>query len=92
MNQEDNRHKNVNPFDENIVQQVWEKGKVIDGNSPAIWREDSYGFFMKRQYYGDKSSRYGWDIGYVKPLSGGEGNNINNLQPLQWENKSRKDN
>ncbi len=91
MSQVYKRDKNVNLFDEYIIQQVWEKGKIIERNSPATWREDSYGYFMKREFYGKKNSRYGWEIDHIKPLTAGGDDNLENLQPVQWQNKVRRE-
>ena len=35
-------------FNEQIIQQVWEKAKVVDGYNPNLWRQDSlmHGFVV----------------------------------------------
>jgi hypothetical protein len=83
-----NRDNNGDPFAEDVIQHVWEKGKVIEGNSPAIWRADRYSYFMKRDDYCERNSRYGWEINHIRPFSAGGDDSLENLQPLQWENNN----
>lgn len=53
--------------------QIWNKGQVVPGSDPAIWRKDQCGAFIKWDKYGDRSDRYnnGWEIDYIKPDSNG---------------------
>jgi 5-methylcytosine-specific restriction endonuclease McrA len=43
-------------------------------------------------YYADYgiTSTYGWEIDHIKPVAKRGGDEITNLQPLQWENNRRK--
>jgi len=45
---------------------------------------------MDRTKYGDTSSGHGWEIDHVYPASKGGGDELNNLQPLQWSNNRSK--
>ena len=54
-----------------IVWQVWSKGIVIGANDPVLWRKDEYGAWILRSHYGNRDSEYGWEIGYITPVSEG---------------------
>ena len=71
------------------IEAVWRKGKVVPNNDPSVFRKDSCGAWMKRVDYGD-TTKYGWEIDHVRPVSRGGGDNLDNLQPLQWGNNRSK--
>ena len=75
------------PFDETIVEAVWCKAPISSEHPPL--RVDAYGALIWRGGYGNTNTRFGWEIGHKKPLSNGEGDALENLQPLQWENNRR---
>lgn len=72
------------------VEAVWRKGRPIPGYSPAEWRADMCGAPMSRREYGNTASRYGWEIDHIVPIARGGTDDLQNLQPLQWENNRRK--
>ena len=51
-------------------------------------RVDPYGALIWKEGYGNINSRFGWEIGRRRPTNGG-GDDLDNLQPLQWENNRR---
>jgi hypothetical protein len=67
--------------------QVWAKGYLIAGYSPAVWRRDSMGSAIRYADYGDRDSEYGWEIDHIDCNGPDE---LWNLQPLQWRNNARK--
>ena len=66
-----------------MIQQVWEKGKIVGNNDPNVWRKDQCDAWVKRTDYGNRDSRFGWEIDHISPDGG---DNLSNLRPLQWKN------
>ncbi len=66
---------------------VWSKGRVVAGNDPNVWRKDTCGAWIGWRFYGDRDSRYGWEIDHINPHGGDD---LSNLRPLQWENNVSK--
>ena len=65
---------------------VWQKGRVIPGFSPDVWRWDRYGSVMRYADYGE-TTEHGWEIDHIDPDGPDE---LWNLQPLYWVNNRRK--
>ena len=85
-----NKNKRNQAFTENDINAVWNKGKIIPGYDPNIWRRDACNVSIKRSEYGNTNSANGWEIDHIKPKSLGGGDELSNLQPLQWENNRHK--
>jgi len=75
------------PFTDEKVQQVWEKGKVVEKHDLVFERQDAAQAWIHRDEYGNRDSEFGWEIDHIHPDGGDE---ISNLQPLQWENNVAK--
>lgn len=74
-------------WSEEMIQKVWEKGKIVPNNDPSIWRKDECGAWIGRSYYGNRNSEYGWEIDHISP---GGPDILSNLRPLQWRNNVDK--
>jgi len=77
-------------FSEETIKKFWEKGHVVPGNDPNVYRKDDCKAWIRRGHYGNRKSQYGWEIDHIKPESEGGGDELSNLRPLQWQNNARK--
>ncbi len=78
-------------FSDSKINEVWEKAKIIDNYDSAKYRQDIAGAWIQRDKYGLQED-FGWQIDHQFPESLGGGNEIENLQPLQWKNNETKGN
>lgn len=76
------------PFDAETIQAVWNKSEV--NSRHASLRTDAFGSLIWKEGYGNINSKLGWEIDHIKPVSHGGGDELENLQALQWENNRRK--
>jgi len=74
-------------FNENTIEAIWKKGE-IEPEYPSF-RKDKCGASMQRSKYG-KTEQFGWEIDHIKPVAAGGTDDLDNLQPLQWENNRSK--
>lgn len=77
-------------FTEATIDAVWRKAQEVLYVDPSVERRDRCGARILRSHYGDTSKRTGWEIDHIKPVSAGGGDDLPNLQPLQWENNRSK--
>ncbi|GAB4509377.1 MAG: hypothetical protein Tsb004_10080 [Allomuricauda sp.] len=77
-------------FNEDLINLVWQKAYPVIGYDSNVYRKDRCGAWIKRSEYGNTLSQYGWEIDHDLPVSRGGKDELNNLQPLQWENNRHK--
>ncbi|CAJ1760531.1 TPA: HNH endonuclease [Aeromonas dhakensis] len=81
-------------WSEKTISEVWNKATFISqGNELKGFRQDQCGAWIQRSQYGNRDSKYGWEIDHVTPVSKNGGDNLGNLRPLHWKNNAaRQDN
>jgi hypothetical protein len=75
------------PFAAAIIEAVWQKATPSAEHPPL--RLDPFGALIWKEGYGNTSSRFGWEIGHRRSLKQGGGDDVDNLEPRQWENNRR---
>ena len=80
----------IKTYSEAVIQSVWEKGIAISTHSPSNFRKDKCGAWMDWNKYGDRKSKLGWEIDHIIPDSQNGSDELDNFQPLQWENNVEK--
>jgi hypothetical protein len=72
------------------IKAVWQKGRTIQNFDPARYRIDTCLQIMEFSRYGNRNEQYGWEIDHIVSVSNGGGDELNNLQPLNWKNNASK--
>jgi hypothetical protein len=81
--------KNGGPFDPLILALVWNKAQPAGQADPRLYRLDCKGALIRRSDYG-KRTETGWEVDHRVALANGGGDQLDNLQPLHWENNRAK--
>lgn len=79
----------ANQFNEEVINKVWLKGRIVPSYNEALYRKDACGAWMMRSEYGSESI-LGWQIDHVYPVAKGGDDNLHNLRPMQHQNNQSK--
>lgn len=91
MSRRNNTDRNGNGFSEQIKLAVWNKAQIVPGYDSTIRRKDICGAWIEWSLYGYTSDfGDGWEIDHIKPVAKCGGDELANLQPLQWQNNRKK--
>lgn len=77
-------------FDKDIIQQIWDKSRILDGMNPNLFRKDPCGAIIARDQYGQSSSPFGWEVDHIFPLEKGGDDNMDNLRAMHVLNLKAK--
>jgi len=69
---------------------VWAKGETKVGYNSDLYRWDKCGNKMQWDQHGNRNSSVGWEIDHIDPVANGGGDQLWNLQPLNWANNANK--
>jgi hypothetical protein len=87
MFRQSNTDTSGKPFDAAIIEQVWSRAPLSSDHPPL--RVDAFGALIWKEGFGNTNSKFGWDIGYKRLGANGGQDDLENLQPVQWENNRR---
>ncbi|MGE5502349.1 MAG: HNH endonuclease signature motif containing protein [Ignavibacteriales bacterium] len=78
-------------FTDEEIEKVWSKAERAGAeNEKNGFRKDQCGAWIKRSEYGNRKSKYGWEIDHITPKANGGTDALSNLRPLHWENNCAK--
>ncbi|OAV70469.1 HNH endonuclease [Bacteroidales bacterium Barb4] len=77
-------------FSDEKLLKIWEKATPVTGSNPKEWRKDYAGAWINFNQRGENGGKYGWEVDHRKPLSLNGGSELDNLDPLHWENNRTK--
>jgi hypothetical protein len=66
-----------------LIDAVWQHGRVMPEADPEHWRQDACGAWMRREYFGSEDSDFGWRMERVSP---GGADSADNLRPFNVRN------
>ena len=85
-------------FDDQLLNQIWERAKRVDGYDADRFRKDACGAWIIRDNYGDPDSPFGWEVDHIYPESKLREKSVPdelidnpiNLRPLNSKNNASK--
>ncbi|UNY98451.1 HNH endonuclease [Zhouia spongiae] len=92
MKRNPNTNKYGQPWSLEIRALVWQKARKIEGVNPNFIRLDACGTVIEWKMFGKTLGHStGWEIDHITPVAESGGDELANLQPLQWQNNRAKD-
>ena len=76
---------------EELIEQVWNKGRIHIERDPGQWRKDSLDRWIERDKYNDHTSEHGWEIDCILSLDKGGEDELSNMRPMHWQNRIIRD-
>lgn len=76
--------------DEKTIEYAWNQGRIVEDYDGSLFRKDAAGAWISRSEYGNRDSKFGWEIDHIYPTALGGDNDEKNLRPMQWENNVSK--
>ncbi len=70
-------------FNEDVIQQVWEKGRATNDRDGDEWRKDECGAWIHRASYDRPSNEFGW---HIRNVTAGGDDAVKNLRPFHCKN------
>lgn len=67
-----------------VIERVWERGRVMPEANPSVWRQDACGAWMRRDQFGRARAEFGWKIEKTAP---GGPDTPDNLRPFHCRNR-----
>ncbi len=89
MNRHPNTTREGGGFDPSTIEAVWNKAMEVPGWNPLTHRKDACSAVIARTSYGTLGD-LGWEVDHVTPVAKGGGDQLGNLQSLQWQNNRHK--
>lgn len=77
-------------FRETTKMDVWKKAIVPDNRDGRFFRNDRCGRLLQYDKYGNRQASTGWEIDHILSVENGGSDDLDNLQPLHWENNEAK--
>jgi hypothetical protein len=68
---------------EEIIAQVWERGRVMADSDASRWRQDACRAWICREHFGNERSNFGWK---AENTLLGSPDDPANLRPFHWRN------
>jgi hypothetical protein len=66
-----------------LIDVVWQHGRVMPEADPEHWRQDACGAWIRREHFGRADSDFGWKI---ESVVAGKAQTADALRPFQWRN------
>ena len=77
-------------YSEKDKKYIWSKStKAIKGKSHGLFALDYYNNEIHYFCYGDRNSRFGWEIDHITPEVFGGRTILNNLRAIHWRANAR---